>query len=338
MLVPSPKLAIGTLAVVFALQSALPNQVADAGHAQAPSPQPTQPAIAAAQVEADAPVTQEFGERPEAYAKFGVKGHTGRDIGIDCGQPVQAHANAVVKLVGDDPQGYGNFVVSQDNLGYQHMQGHFSSIAVKQGDYISQGQEIGKAGKSGNSTGCHEHWGVRGASKDNGYGGYIDPRDWLAMRQQREQNKSCVYDVPKPYADVICQAVQKYPADPAAVAAFLYWEHRGFEASPETYNWAGLCSGAGACGAGQFMPATWKAYGVDGDGDGKAERGSFKDSVYSAAHLIGKYTGTTPDADAVGVAAIKYNCGPSCVGKPLPNETAEYKKAVVNLWWKFSTN
>ncbi|WP_308250254.1 lytic murein transglycosylase [Sphaerisporangium fuscum] len=45
-------------------------------------------------------------------------------------------------------------------------------------------------------------------------------------------------------------------------------------------------SSAGALGPMQFMPATWKAYGVDGDGDGKADIWSPYDAVPSAAHYL----------------------------------------------------
>ncbi len=304
-------------------------------------PKPNQPVVAATQspvVTPEAPVTQEFGENPEAYRQFGIEAHNGRDIGLKCGEDVKAHSSGIVKLTGNDPKGYGKFTVIHDNLSYLHLQGHYQIVLTKTGDYVEKGQVIGKAGSTGNSTGCHEHWGVKGASADNGFGGYIDPRDWITMREKREKEKTCLYDVPIAYAEVICEAVKKYPADPAVVAAFLFWEHRGFEASPKTYDWGSLCSHAGACGAGQFMPATFAAYGVDGDGDGKANRASFEDSVYSAANLLGKYAGTTPDTGAVELAAIKYNCGPGCVGHALPDETAQYKKAVVNLWWKFGSN
>ncbi|RCG30586.1 lytic transglycosylase domain-containing protein [Sphaerisporangium album] len=45
-------------------------------------------------------------------------------------------------------------------------------------------------------------------------------------------------------------------------------------------------SSAGALGPMQFMPATWKAYGVDGDGDGKSDIWSPYDSVPSAARYL----------------------------------------------------
>ncbi|MEU6415630.1 lytic transglycosylase domain-containing protein [Microbispora sp. NPDC046933] len=45
-------------------------------------------------------------------------------------------------------------------------------------------------------------------------------------------------------------------------------------------------SSAGALGPMQFMPATWKAYGVDGDGDGEADIWSPYDAVPSAAKYL----------------------------------------------------
>ncbi|MEU8271156.1 lytic transglycosylase domain-containing protein [Sphaerisporangium sp. NPDC049002] len=45
-------------------------------------------------------------------------------------------------------------------------------------------------------------------------------------------------------------------------------------------------SSAGALGPMQFMPATWKAYGVDGDGDGKSDIWSPYDAVPSAARYL----------------------------------------------------
>ncbi|MER6946260.1 lytic murein transglycosylase [Nonomuraea sp. NPDC000554] len=45
-------------------------------------------------------------------------------------------------------------------------------------------------------------------------------------------------------------------------------------------------SSAGALGPMQFMPATWKSYGVDGDGDGKADIWSPYDAVPGAANYL----------------------------------------------------
>jgi soluble lytic murein transglycosylase-like protein len=44
-------------------------------------------------------------------------------------------------------------------------------------------------------------------------------------------------------------------------------------------------SSRGAQGLAQFMPDTWRAYGVDGDGDGIKDVFNAKDAIASAAHL-----------------------------------------------------
>ena len=45
-------------------------------------------------------------------------------------------------------------------------------------------------------------------------------------------------------------------------------------------------STAGALGWMQFMPATWRAYGMDGDGDGRADPANSVDAVFSAARYL----------------------------------------------------
>lgn len=52
--------------------------------------------------------------------------------------------------------------------------------------------------------------------------------------------------------------------------------------------------GSGARGPMQFMPGTWNAYGVDGDGDGVANIDNAKDAIYGAANFIVRHGGVTP--------------------------------------------
>lgn len=47
-----------------------------------------------------------------------------------------------------------------------------------------------------------------------------------------------------------------------------------------------MVSYAGAIGHMQFMPGTWASYGVDGNGDGKADPWTLEDAVYSAANYL----------------------------------------------------
>jgi hypothetical protein len=65
-------------------------------------------------------------------------------------------------------------------------------------------------------------------------------------------------------------------------------------------------SSAGAIGPMQFMPATFAAYGVDGDGDGVADAWDAEDAVFSAArYLCASGAGTGPDG--VHRALFAYN-------------------------------
>ena len=45
-------------------------------------------------------------------------------------------------------------------------------------------------------------------------------------------------------------------------------------------------SSAGAVGWMHFMPATWRAYGVDADGDGRADPANPADAIFSAAAYL----------------------------------------------------
>ena len=53
---------------------------------------------------------------------------------------------------------YGNHVKIRHSNGYVTLYAHMSSISVKQGDKVFQGQELGKVGSTGRSTGNHLHF------------------------------------------------------------------------------------------------------------------------------------------------------------------------------------
>ena len=65
-------------------------------------------------------------------------------------------------------------------------------------------------------------------------------------------------------------------------------------------------SSAGAQGLMQFMPATFAAYGVDGDHDGTVSITSDADSVFSAANYLTR-SGATTGPTGVRTALYAYN-------------------------------
>ncbi len=75
-------------------------------------------------------------------------------------------------------------------------------------------------------------------------------------------------------------------------------------------------SSAGALGPMQFMPATWRAYGVDGDGDGKADIWSPYDAVPAAARYLCA-NGAGAGGNKLRSAVFRYNHSWDYVNKVL---------------------
>lgn len=96
----------------------------------------------------------------------GIHGHNGIDIAAAYGTPIIAAGAGTVTLVrGGDAWngGYGNYVVITHQKGVQTLYAHMSSLSVEQGQTVSKGQQVGRMGNTGDSTGVHLHFEVRGA-------------------------------------------------------------------------------------------------------------------------------------------------------------------------------
>lgn len=105
------------------------------------------------------PVTSEFGWRVHPITGS-QRFHSGVDIGGDYSQSVHAAQSGTVEYAGWI-SGYGNAVIINHGGGITTLYGHNQSLAVSEGQSVSQGQTIAYCGSTGNSTGPHCHFEVR---------------------------------------------------------------------------------------------------------------------------------------------------------------------------------
>lgn len=106
-------------------------------------------------------VTSPFGGRTDPFTGKS-KGHGGMDIsyGKIFGTPVVSVADGTVTSVSVDSS-YGIHAMIKHNAKYTTLYGHLNSRNVNVGDTVKAGQEIGKVGSTGRSTGAHLHFEVR---------------------------------------------------------------------------------------------------------------------------------------------------------------------------------
>lgn len=103
-------------------------------------------------------LTSRYGTRADPFT--GVKSfHTGIDLAAPTGTPVKASTDGRVAAAGSQNV-YGNYVIVTHAGGYQTLYAHMSSISVRRGQYLAQGDEVGKVGSTGYSTGPHLHFSV----------------------------------------------------------------------------------------------------------------------------------------------------------------------------------
>lgn len=100
-------------------------------------------------------------------------GHLAIDIAAGLGESIWAADSGVVVFAGWSTVGYGNMIMIDHGNGWQTLYGHLSQVDVGCGESVSQGQHIGLAGSTGNSTGAHLHFETRSQ------GGYINP--WYVL-------------------------------------------------------------------------------------------------------------------------------------------------------------
>jgi murein DD-endopeptidase MepM/ murein hydrolase activator NlpD len=104
--------------------------------------------------------TSGFGVRSDPF-HAGAAMHPGIDLAGSYGTPIYATADGTVLRAGWNSGGYGNLVEIDHGRGITTRYGHMSAILVSAGDHITRGQQIGRMGSTGRSTGNHLHYEVR---------------------------------------------------------------------------------------------------------------------------------------------------------------------------------
>jgi murein DD-endopeptidase MepM/ murein hydrolase activator NlpD len=99
--------------------------------------------------------------------------HNGLDIAGACGNNILAADTGIAYIEPFMSYGFGNYIIMVHGNGWQTLYGHLAGFAIHSGQRVVSGQVIGYEGTSGNSTGCHLHFGV------NHNGQWVNPLAYL---------------------------------------------------------------------------------------------------------------------------------------------------------------
>ncbi len=117
-------------------------------------------------------VSSKFGQRDTATGSV-PKNHTGTDIAANLGTKIKSATDGEVVLASEEGD-YGKHLkiqIGEVSIIYAHC----NALYVKQGDMVTQGQEIAEVGSTGNSTGPHLHFEIRYQERK------VDPQSILEL-------------------------------------------------------------------------------------------------------------------------------------------------------------
>lgn len=151
---------------------------------------------------------------------------------------------------------------------------------------------------------------------------------WMLERQPYMMfNRVPVGTVPHHIQEICKEAAERYGIPYELLMAIAFRETGG-SFDPTAFN-----ASTGATGLMQFLPSTWEAYKVDGDGDGEANILNATDSIFSAANylrdLAGKDLDLKEDKELIIEILAQYG------GNPLTQEAQSYAKAVYTVAERF---
>ena len=263
--------------------------------------------------------------------------HPGIDLATRAGTPILAAANGTVIFAGRQSDGAVVVKIRHDD-GYVTLYGHLNpDLDVKVGDRVSRGQEIGKEGSTGRSTGPHLHFGLYTKA-----GKAVDPTPFLKSGRLPDTltlaSPSSVSDAGStswessasvlarfdavaskiPYAGQIRAAAIANGIDPLLLAALV---------SNESNFHANSVSGSGAKGLTQLMPKTASGMGVSNPFD--PQQNLDGGAKYLALQL--KRFGR------VDKALAAYSKGPGTVWRAggVPTSAKAYVSRVLGKWARY---
>ena len=107
-------------------------------------------------------ISSKYGQR-EATTATVPKNHTGVDIAANLGTKIKSATEGEVVIASEEGD-YGKHLkiqIGEVSVIYAHC----NNLYVKQGDKVSQGQEIADVGSTGNTTGPHLHFEIRNSER-----------------------------------------------------------------------------------------------------------------------------------------------------------------------------
>ena len=111
-------------------------------------------------IRTSAALQSSFGVRSDPFSGRAAM-HAGIDLSGPIGTPIYATADGTVSRAGWNAGGYGNLVELDHGKGISTRFGHLSALFVSAGQRVTRGQQIGRMGSTGRSTGSHLHYEVR---------------------------------------------------------------------------------------------------------------------------------------------------------------------------------
>jgi hypothetical protein len=259
--------------------------------------------------------------------------HDGIDLAAPLGRTVRAAAAGTVISAG--AQSDGAVVVKIRHAdGYVSLYGHLDpSLDVKVGQYVAEGQTLGKVGMTGKTTGPHLHFGLYTAE-----GQAVDPSPYLksgflpdpttllgpssadpaVLTVESGSAALARFDAVAsqiPYAAEIRQAAVANGIDPLLLTSLVY---------AESNFHPNAVSSCGAVGLTQLMPKTARGLGVTDIYDPQQNLNGGATYIARQLHNFGR----------VDLALAAYNAGPGAISRlgAVPDSKQGYVRKILRKW------